>query len=126
CRLPTRPFGVEGSVTAAAERDDDHVPLVLALTGRLELSHLHVANVLNMAVHWASKGTGTGKGGIIKSAIAYSVPDEDTETGVAEMRRLIIGEPLPLQFRIQWYRNTLTLPPGSDAADAAGAGALAL
>ncbi|TGZ82510.1 hypothetical protein EX30DRAFT_363051 [Ascodesmis nigricans] len=120
CRLPVRPFGGEGAIDDAQERDGDHVPLTIAIAGKLEVSHLHVGTVMNMAVHWSGdEGDSTGgrKGGVVKAGVAYSVPDVGVDGESREMRRLIIGEPLPLQFRVQWYYDRLTLPADGESAE---------
>jgi hypothetical protein len=68
--------------------DYDYVPLTIALAGRLQLSHLHVANRVNVLVH--------EKGGVLDSAVGYSVGVR--EEGV----RVVIGEALGLRFRVRW------------------------
>jgi hypothetical protein len=80
---------------------DIYTPLIIALAGTLQLSHLHVATHLNVLVHAVPKSIAPGT---IAAATAYSISREPPA-------RVVIGDPLPLQFSVRWYPNTL-LPSG--------------
>ncbi|KAH8146634.1 uncharacterized protein LAJ45_09317 [Morchella importuna] len=97
CRIPARPLGggfdvgrvgVGGSVEGA-----EWVPLVFSLAGKLEFSHLHIANRMNVILHLSAPG-------VIDSATAYST------SPLLESTRIIIGDPLTLRFAVRWYAST--------------------
>jgi hypothetical protein len=84
-----------------------YTPLIVALTGTLQLSHLHIGNNLNILLHYAS---GTGASGAkdarnaISAAAAYSITPPHLS------HRLVIGSSLPLHFAVRWYpSNSLPL-----------------
>ena len=77
------------------------MPLIIALTGTLQLSHLHVSTAMNILVHAVPKSVAPGT---IAAAIAYSISREPPS-------RIVIGDPLPLRFSVRWYPNT-ALPSG--------------
>lgn len=79
-----------------------YTPLIVALSGTLQLSHLHVGNFVNLLVHAAPKSTSPGT---VDAATAYSVASHTRNT------KITIGDPLPLSFSVRWYPST-TLPPG--------------
>jgi len=79
-----------------------YTPLIIALAGTLQLSHLHISNHLNLLVHAAPKSIAPGT---IDAAAAYSVSAHTRQT------RVSIGDPLTLRFSVRWYPST-TLPPG--------------
>ena len=79
-----------------------YTPLVIALTGILQLSHLHVANNLNVLVHAAPKSVAPG---VVDAATAYSVSTSTRNT------KIVIGDSLPLRFSVRWYPSA-TLPSG--------------
>lgn len=79
-----------------------YTPLIIALAGTLQLSHLHVGNYMNLLVHAAPKSVSPGT---IDAATAYSVSSHARNT------KITIGDPLPLAFSVRWYPGT-TLPPG--------------
>jgi hypothetical protein len=79
-----------------------YTPLIIALAGTLQLSHLHVGNNLNLLVHAVPKSISPGK---IDAAIAYSVSPHTHNS------RVTIGDSLSLSFSVRWYPGT-TLPPG--------------
>lgn len=79
-----------------------YTPLVVALAGTLQLSHLHVGNSLNLLVHAAPKSTSPGT---VDAATAYSIASHTRNT------KITIGDPLVLSFSVRWYPST-TLPPG--------------
>ncbi|KZF25429.1 hypothetical protein L228DRAFT_280671 [Xylona heveae TC161] len=119
CRIPTRPLpgldsereisspssssssgGSSSSSTSSA--DDTYTPLIIALTGTLQLSHLHIATNLNILIHAAPRSVAPGT---IDAATAYSISHHSRVT------RVIIGDPLPLRLSVRWYPNT-ALPSG--------------
>ncbi|KAI9722485.1 MAG: hypothetical protein M1828_004732 [Chrysothrix sp. TS-e1954] len=108
CRIPSRPLtptrytdpttlqGVMGSESTA------FIPLIVALSGILQLSHLHIANNLNVLLHAAPRRTAPG---VVDAATAYSVSPATRNLRVA------IGDALPLMFSVRWYPNA-GLPSG--------------
>ncbi|KAF2275609.1 uncharacterized protein EI97DRAFT_467776 [Westerdykella ornata] len=113
CRIPSRPL--PASPTTAYKVSDQstqegaigsqstlYTPLIIAISGTLQLSHLHVGNYLNLLVHAAPKSISPGT---IDAAAAYSISSHARNT------RVTIGDDLPLQFSVRWYPST-TLPPG--------------
>jgi len=83
---------------------------VIALAGKLESSHLHVNTNLNMLLHISSSSSAPA----IDSAAAYS-----TSLAESSAARIVIGDPLPLRFRVRWYA-TSDLPPGEATKTASG------
>ena len=92
----------------------EYTHLQFALTGTLQLSHLHINPKLNVILHTTStQGKGKAKNkknsdleGQILAATAYSLPPTSTSP------RVIIGDALPLQLSIRWY-SARTLPPST-------------
>jgi len=82
-----------------------YTPLIMALSGTLQLSHLHVANELNLLVHTDASLQPKGR---IDSAAAYSISPSTKQT------KLIIGDTLTLTFHIRWYASSF-LPLYSSA-----------
>lgn len=76
--------------------------MVVALSGVLQLSHLHVANNLNVLVHAAPKSVAPG---VIDAATAYSV------SAGTRSAKIVIGDSLPLRFSVRWYPSA-SLPSG--------------
>lgn len=120
CRIPTRPlpssssdnsYSVDTKTTqsgAMGSQSTLYTPLVIALTGTLQLSHLHISNHLNLLLHTAVAETavkGTTKGHTITSAAAYSINPQKLST------RIVIGSSLPLRFNVRWYTSS-ALPAG--------------
>lgn len=111
CRIPARPLisplqpgepalkDVEGQGSLS----NDYIPLIIALTGTLQLSHLHVSSHLNVLMHAAPR---SAEPGVIAAGTAYSIA-----TPLQPPTRIVIGDALPLQFSVRWYPNTL-LPSG--------------
>ena len=93
---PSNQVGALGSESAA------YTPLIVALSGVLQLSHLHIANNLNVLVHAAPKAMAPG---VIDAATAYSV------SAGARNVRTVIGDSLPLRFSVRWYPSA-SLPSG--------------
>ncbi|KAF2151005.1 hypothetical protein K461DRAFT_227764 [Myriangium duriaei CBS 260.36] len=102
CRIPSRPV----SPSAALDKDKEQeawIPLIIALTGTLQLSHLHVSTHLNVLLHAAPRQTDPG---VVAAGTAYSIATREQKA-----TRIIIGDPLPLSFSVRWYPTT-TLPSG--------------
>lgn len=93
------------------------MPLVIALAGTLQRSHLHVGHVLNVVMHVRpardDEVVGGRKGGAIEAAAAYSVGHESRNT------RIVIGDSLKLELRVTWYDGT-ELPAGRRSAGSGG------
>lgn len=87
---------------ALGSQSNLYTPLIIALAGTLQLSHLHVGTSLNLLVHAAPKSVSPGT---IDAASAYSISSHTRNT------KITIGDTLPLQFSVRWYPST-TLPPG--------------
>lgn len=112
CRIPTKPLppsalkdefekGTQDDTDGQGSISEVYTPMVVALAGTLQLSHLHIASTLNVLVHAAPKSVAPGT---IAAATAYSIARE-------EPARVVIGDSLPLQFSVRWYPNT-SLPSG--------------
>jgi hypothetical protein len=117
-----------GSVSDPSE-GGRYVPLVLALAGTLQRSHLHVGNQMNIVLHTSlvssapvSRGRGAarsttrkgGSDGKIEAAAAYSVASAERNT------RIVIGDTLTFVLDVRWYGD-LALPlPSSKGGSAAG------
>jgi hypothetical protein len=112
CRIPTKPLpssvlqkefekGTEDKTDGQGSLSDVYTPMIVALTGTLQLSHLHVSSSLNVLVHAAPKSVAPGT---IAAATAYSISREPPT-------RIVIGDSLPLRFSVRWYPNT-SLPSG--------------
>ena len=105
CRIPTRP--ISSTLDATDEEDGEgglsnvYTPMIVALAGSLQLSHIHIATDLNVLVHAAPRARSPGT---LAAATAYSV-DRNPPT------RLVIGDPLPLRLSVRWYPN-ISLPSG--------------
>jgi len=120
CRVPSFPttgltaasISGEDKAGALGSQSTSYTPLIFALSGTLQLSHLHVANKLNMAIHvepkpskgggFSAGGTGPRTGDVI-SAAAYSTYPTIQQT------RVVIGDNLTLQLYPRWYSG-IALP----------------
>ncbi|KAF2877419.1 hypothetical protein BDV95DRAFT_559214 [Massariosphaeria phaeospora] len=114
CRIPSKPLppsvleneykvsDQESQEGALGSQSTLYTPLIIALAGTLQLSHLHVGNYLNLLVHAMPKSVSLGT---IDAATAYSISSHTRNTKVT------IGDSLPLSFSVRWYPST-TLPPG--------------
>lgn len=80
-------------------------PFTISLTGMLQLSHLHIANSINVLLHAAPRNVAPGT---IDAAVAYSVSPSDQAR--AQLQKVIIGDTLPLHLSVRWYPDT-RLPP---------------
>lgn len=102
CRLPSRPpahIEVVGETPPAQE----YIPLVFALAGTLQLSHLHISTHLNVLLHSVPKHHHKSHdSGVLDSGIAYSTSPLSHMTG-SFTRKLVIGDPLPLSFSVRWF-----------------------
>lgn len=123
CRVPSFPtqgltpakISGEDKAGALGSESTSHTPLVFALSGTLQLSHLHVANKLNVLVHvepkpskgrgFSAGGTGPRTGDVI-SAAAYSTYPTIQQT------KIVIGDTLTLQLYPRWYVG-IALPTSS-------------
>lgn len=112
CRIPTKPLppsvmkedyekGTKDQTDGQGSLSEIYTPMVIALSGTLQLSHLHVSNTLNVLLHAVPKSISPGT---IAAATAYSISREPPS-------RIVIGDPLPLRFSVRWYPNT-QLPSG--------------
>lgn len=120
CRVPSFPttgttpamLSGEDKTGALGSESTSYTPLVIALSGTLQLSHLHVANKLNVLLHTEPKlskkgavsadGLGASIGDII-SAAAYSTYP------TTEQAKIFIGDSLTLQLFPRWYTG-IALP----------------
>lgn len=108
CRLPTRPLSVKTYIDPANQvgvlgsESAAFTTFIMALSGVLQLSHLHVANNLNVLIHAAPKSVALG---VIDAATAYSTSASTRNT------RIVIGDALPFRFSVRWYPSS-TLPSG--------------
>ena len=103
---------------------DDYIPLIFALAGTLQLSHLHISPSLNVVFHTSfpkskkekeqrkenrRKGLIEEDEGAILAATAYSTPSLASAS-----TRIIIGDPLALRLNVHWY-SSADLPPSTTA-----------
>lgn len=123
CRVPSRPLSSSSSASGSSSPPKDaeytvsdptaqtgamgtestlYTPLIIALAGTLQLSHLHISNHLNLLVHAAPKSIAPGT---IDAAAAYSISAHTKQT------RISIGDSLSLHFSVRWYPST-SLPSG--------------
>jgi hypothetical protein len=131
CRLPARPHTTvelhPDSLEAKAELDEEtkqeYIPLIFALAGTLQLSHLHVSTHMNILLHSVPKHhLHNHDSGVIDSGAAYSTsplagtPGSTTGLGtyahlpdLNHNQKLVIGDELKLSFTIRWF-PTPSLP----------------
>jgi hypothetical protein len=69
----------------------------MALSGTLQLSHVHIANELNLLLHTDTSPALKNK---IDSAAAYSISPSTKNT------KLIIGDPITMTFHVRWYQGS--------------------
>lgn len=114
CRIPTHPLvspaGRVPLVTSASTAQNDYIPLVFALAGALQKSHLHISPRLNILLHTSPDLI--AEDADILAATAYSVPSLASHS-----TRIIIGDPLVLQLSLRWYSSP-SLPPSTTAGPA--------
>ncbi|KAL8671076.1 MAG: hypothetical protein Q9168_004424, partial [Polycauliona sp. 1 TL-2023] len=95
CRIPTHPLlsstgaSAIAPSTAAAE---DYIPLIFALAGTLQSSHLHINTRMNVILH-TSPDLAKEEADIL-AATAYSVPSLSRNS-----TKIVIGDPLSLQLK---------------------------
>jgi hypothetical protein len=135
CRLPSLPPSMH-----ATTKDPSYTHLQIALSGTLQLSHLHINPQLNVIVHTTStkpsgkdsksrsKSNSKPKGGKPESltnvldisegrllaATAYSLPFASLNSPDLKTSapQTIIGDNLPLVFSVRWFSER-TLPPST-------------
>jgi hypothetical protein len=116
CRIPSTASGLSQVPSAHISgkarsgglgmEEEGYTPLVIALSGTLQLSHLHVANELNLVMHTKdidAEGKVLKPGviaGNIDAAAAYSVSPSTRNT------KLIIGDTVTLTFHTRWYAGS--------------------
>ena len=111
CRIPTHPLTSAETLDASASASqpsnpaDSYIPLIFALSGTLQLSHLHVNPRLNVLLHTSPNLEGMDAD--ILAASAYSSPSLSSAS-----TRIVIGDPLALQLSVHWYSSP-TLPPST-------------
>lgn len=125
CRLPARP---PPHVEAVGEtpHPQEYIPLVFALAGTLQLSHLHISTHLNVLLHSTPKHhIHPHDSGVLDSGAAYSTSplSHHLEDGssYSTSTRLVIGDPLPLSFSVRWF-PTPALPKTEGKVEWAGMG----
>jgi hypothetical protein len=102
------PANAATAAELAAEEKQEYVPLIFALAGTLQLSHLHVSTHLNILLHSTPKHhLQKHDSGVIDSGAAYSTSPLSKD-GAAN-RRLVIGDALPLTLTVRWF-PTPSLP----------------
>lgn len=102
CRLPARP---PQHVEYVGEEpvEQEYIPLVFALAGTLQASHMHISTHMNVLLHSTPKHhIHPHDSGVLDSGIAYSTSPLSHMDGLWT-RRLIIGDPLPLSFTVRWF-----------------------
>ena len=107
----------DDKIGALGSESTAYTPLVIALSGTLQLSHLHVANKLNVLIHTEPKPSEkrefSGGGllpriGDIISAAAYSTYP------TSQQFKVVIGDSLTLQLFPRWYTG-IALPTTSSS-----------
>ncbi|KAH8804904.1 hypothetical protein F5884DRAFT_859521 [Xylogone sp. PMI_703] len=122
CRLPARPPPTITSPNAIPY-EQEYIPLIFALAGTLQLSHLHVSTHLNILLHSTPKHhLQPHDSGVLDSGAAYSTSPLSHVTGPAALtKKLVIGDPLPLSFSVRWF-PTPHLPKTNGKVEWAGMG----
>ena len=120
CRLPARP-PAHIEVVGDEPPPREYVPLVFALAGTLQLSHMHISTHMNVLLHSTPKAhVHRRDSGVLDSATAYSTsPLTHMEGGAT--RRLVIGDPLPLSLSVRWF-PTPALPKTEGKVEWSGMG----
>ncbi|KAM0377249.1 hypothetical protein ACHAPK_002225 [Fusarium culmorum] len=102
CRIPSRP-AAEVEVVGEKAPAREYVPLVFALAGTLQLSHIHISTHMNVLLHSTPKHHAhPHDSGVLDSAIAYSTSPLHHLQG-SHTRKLVIGDPLPLSLSVRWF-----------------------
>jgi hypothetical protein len=103
CRLPARP-PPQPQVVGEKPPPQEYIPLVFALAGTLQLSHMHISTHLNVLIHSTPKHRIQPRdSGVLDSATAYSTSPRAAHLAGSSTRRLVIGDPLPLSFSVRWF-----------------------
>ncbi|RKF54032.1 hypothetical protein GcC1_215023 [Golovinomyces cichoracearum] len=126
CHIPSRPAThtlPDQKVEAPLIYQQEYVPLIFALAGTLQLSHLHVSTHMNILIHSTPKHhLHHHDSGVIDSGAAYSTSPLSHLTGpVALTKKLVIGDSLPLTFSVRWF-PTPHLPRENGKVEWAGMG----
>ncbi|KAM0284658.1 hypothetical protein ACHAQH_001811 [Verticillium albo-atrum] len=102
CRLPARP-APQVEIVGEKPPEREYIPLVFALAGTLQLSHLHISTHLNVLLHSVPKHhIHPHDSGVLDSGAAYSTSPLSHMQSTAS-KRLVIGDPLPLSFSVRWF-----------------------
>ncbi|KAL1842109.1 hypothetical protein VTJ49DRAFT_5988 [Mycothermus thermophilus] len=104
CRLPARPRPHAQEVVGEKPPQQEYIPLVFALAGTLQLSHMHISTHLNVLIHSTPKHhIHPRDSGVLDSATAYSTSPRAAHRAGSSTRRLVIGDPLPLSLSVRWF-----------------------
>ncbi|QUC20770.1 uncharacterized protein UV8b_05011 [Ustilaginoidea virens] len=102
CRLPARP-PAQVDIVGETPPPREYIPLVFALAGTLQMSHMHISTHMNVLLHSMPKHhLRPHDSGVLDSAIAYSTSPLSHMQG-SQTARIIPGEPLPLTFSVRWF-----------------------
>ena len=118
CRIPTHPLSASealapgNAASQPSSPSDNYIPLIFALSGTLQLSHLHINPNLNVVLHTSPDLVGQDADNL--AASAYSSPSLNSMSA-----KVVIGDPLALQLSVKWY-STPSLPPSTTAAAGLG------
>ncbi|KAI9651236.1 hypothetical protein NHQ30_001274 [Ciborinia camelliae] len=109
CRIPSRPAPTVHHANSYPNYKQEYIPLVFALSGTLQLSHLHISTHLNVLLHSVAKHhLQKHDSGVIDSGVAYSTSPLSHITGPAALtKKLIIGDELPLRLSVRWFPTPL-------------------
>ncbi|KAJ8061908.1 hypothetical protein OCU04_009696 [Sclerotinia nivalis] len=109
CRLPSRPAPTVHHINSYPNYKQEYIPLTFALSGTLQLSHLHISTHLNVLLHSVPKHhLQKHDSGVIDSGVAYSTSPLSHITGPAALtKKLIIGDELPLRLSVRWFPTPL-------------------
>lgn len=101
----------------------EYIPLVFALAGTLQLSHMHISTHMNVLLHSRPKQHIQPRdSGVLDSGTAYSTsPVTHAGGGGGATHRLVIGDPLPLSFSVRWF-PTPALPKTEGKVEWSGMG----
>jgi hypothetical protein len=85
--------------------EQEYIPIVFALAGTLQLSHMHISTHMNVLLHTQSnRRIRPHDTGVLDSGIAYSTSPLG-QGGESSSHRIVIGDPLPLRFSVRWFPN---------------------
>lgn len=124
CRIPSRPASTVSTIPPSpGDHIQEFVPLVFALSGALQLSHLHISTHLNILLHSSPKHhLQKHDSGVIDSGAAYSIsPLAISDPESPTSKKVVIGDPLPLTFSVRWFPSPL-LPTTNGKYEWAGMG----